>query len=666
MDEVINQFRKTLDNAQNILLVTHKNMDGDGLASMLVMKDLLVKFGKQVTSFSADQVPESFSFLPGVSSVVSTLPSSNDFVVSLNCKTTQIEKVRYSQDGSQLNIVVTPKNGTLYSEDLTSYKALSKYDLIIVLDSGDLEHLGKIYEENTDMFFSTPVVNIDHHISNSGFGQLNIVDVTVASTTHIVYEIIKQLVDNVQEFMTPEIATLLLTGLIVDTGSFQHANTSPRSLEFAADLIEYGAKQQEIIQNIYKTKPLSTLKLWGRILTKIKEDKIRKIVWSTITKSDLLETGATPHEAEGLIDELMTNAPGAEIVVLLKDSFDGVMSVSLRSTSVTIDTLPISRHFGGGGHKQASGFKQTGSDFHKFETDVIEFIESYQVNRLCLSSEEIQEFNELNNKPHVDHNESKTSSDETIMTNDQASKRDLLMEMSHSFGGASKDTKVQETTVIPDLEGHIMKSSKDLSIQGKETENVNELMDEEEKNPKTQNEDLEEGVKNEATKKEVVKKESKLIKEDKTKSSTHKPKSTVKPKAIKKAAPKKVEVKKEEKIVEETKKSEAQKQDILDVEPQNNPVQTQQAATSHPGQSETQGDLASQAQQTTTQGDTSSQTQATATQGDANQTQQITKEQAVQYSQYYAAQLQNMDPNSQAYADNYSYYQYYAQLAQTL
>ena len=388
MQEQIIQLKNLLRDKKNILLLTHHKIDGDGLASMLIVSRLLKNQGKQVTAFSGDEIPSIYHFLPGISSITPDLRQSNELIISLTGQNLEIDKLKYSLEDNRLNIIVTPKNTDFLPENLSMQKGRGDYDLIMVFDSGDLEHLGKFYEDYTDLFYSTPIVNIDHHITNTAFGHLNIVDTVAASTTQIVAQLLPAFSDDFK--WDEDLATLVLTGLIVDTGSFQHTNTSPQALEMAADLIEKGARQQEIIQNIYKTKKLSTLKLWGRVLAKIEEDPIHRLVWSSITKEDLQETGATPEEAEGLIDELMTNAPGAEIVALIKNSLDGLMSVSLRSTSIAIDTLPIANRFGGGGHKQASGFKQKGSNFNLFVAEVIDFMEKYQAERLNLKPEDIQ------------------------------------------------------------------------------------------------------------------------------------------------------------------------------------------------------------------------------------------------------------------------------------
>ena len=106
--------------------------------------------------------------------------------------------------------------------DVSFQHGMNKFDLIFVMDTGNLEHLGALYEDNVEMFFNTPVINIDHHASNTDFGQVNMVDVNASSTTEVLYEFFDYLEKKTnKKFITEDIATLLLAGIITDTGSFQ-------------------------------------------------------------------------------------------------------------------------------------------------------------------------------------------------------------------------------------------------------------------------------------------------------------------------------------------------------------------------------------------------------------------------------------------------------------
>ena len=150
---------------------------------------------------------------------------------------------------------------------------------------------------------------------------------------------------------------MLLTGIITDTGSFQHSNTSPEAFEVAAELLDRGARQQEIIKHLFKTKSLATLKLWGKVLSKITYEESSKLVYSTISLADLSETGAKSDDSGGIIDELMSNAPASEVVMLLKEKEPGFLSGSLRAPGNIADVSEIAGIIGGGGHKKAAGFE---------------------------------------------------------------------------------------------------------------------------------------------------------------------------------------------------------------------------------------------------------------------------------------------------------------------
>ncbi|MCK5617190.1 hypothetical protein KAR91_85795, partial [Candidatus Pacearchaeota archaeon] len=190
-----------------------------------------------------------------------------------------------------------------------------------------------------------------------------------------------------KKFITEDIATLLLAGIITDTGSFQHANTSPHSMETASKLLDLGARQQEIIKNIYKTKKLSTLKLWGTILSKVQVDPVHRMVWSTISKEDLQDAEATGEETEGIIDDLLTNAPGVEIIFLIKEN-PAYTSISMRSTTNAADVGKFCAETDGGGHVRAAGFKiGDGRPFDQAVSTAVDLVRKFQAERLNIHPE---------------------------------------------------------------------------------------------------------------------------------------------------------------------------------------------------------------------------------------------------------------------------------------
>lgn len=376
-NDVLSLLRK----ANHVLVLPSSPIDGDSIGSALSLYLALQKMGKKVTVVAEEAVPASYSFLPEITAILHELSVVRDFVVTLDCRDQQPKSVRHEIHGNKINIFVTLEKGSLTREQISLSHGAAPFDCIVTVDGGDHSQFGKIYEDFTELFHLAPVINIDHHASNTGFGKINFVDIMAASTTTLILPIIEELAPNL---MDPDIATLLLAGLITDTGSFQNSNTTPDSFEFAAKLIGYGARQQEIIRHIYKTKKLSTLRLWGRTLTKIQYDEKHRMVWSVLTAKDFAEIGSSPDETEGVIDELMSNAPGAEIIFLLKEKGPNEVSGSMRTITPTIDASELAALFGGGGHVQAAGFQMHGKTIAEAEQEVAGKLREFQEKRLRL------------------------------------------------------------------------------------------------------------------------------------------------------------------------------------------------------------------------------------------------------------------------------------------
>jgi len=381
-----------INDHDRILIMPSSPPDGDSLGSALALYLLLKKIGKEVTVVCADPVPESFKFLPTSNVISNQFAASSDFIVTLDCSRAQIADIQTKIENDKVNIVITPKSGNLSERGVSFSYGATNYELIIVVDTGDLQQLGRFYEDNTDLFTRIPVINIDHHTSNSQYGKINLVDIMAPSTTEVIMYLIESF-PNGKELLDEDIATLLLAGIITDTGSFQNANTTPRAFAAASHLLGYGARQQEIVQHVYKTKNLSTLKLWGRVLSKIKTDEKFKMVWSTISQNDLMDTDSHQEETGDIIDELMTNAPGAEIVMLIKEKETGLVSVSVRTTHAGVDASALAEMFGGGGHTQAAGFRVKGKDIQSAEQEIVEKVKEFQGKRLFIPEEEIEATN---------------------------------------------------------------------------------------------------------------------------------------------------------------------------------------------------------------------------------------------------------------------------------
>jgi len=298
------QVVEMLKTKQRILLLTHKNPDGDAIGSILALYLSLKKLGKDVVAVCNDPAPSVFEYLPQIKKISQNFSTGRDFVISLDVSQVKADKVMYKVVGDKLNIIVTPATGNFTKEMVTAADGSFNFEAVVVLDSTDLERIGSPYEKNPEIFYEIPVINLDHHAGNDQFGKINLVDMTATSTSEVFVSVLEALTGD-PKFIDEDIATALLTGIITDTNSFQNNNTTPKSLTVAAQLVAFGARQQDIIKYIYKTKPLSTLRLWGRALSNLRDERGDHFVWTQIYKKDYLECVAAETESSGVIDELL-------------------------------------------------------------------------------------------------------------------------------------------------------------------------------------------------------------------------------------------------------------------------------------------------------------------------------------------------------------------------
>lgn len=355
------QASELIKSAQSVLLVGHKNPDGDALGSILALKIVLEKMGKVVTAVTSDAPNRIFEFLPKISEIKRKIEGASDFIISLDVSKVEIAKIGYKKEDQEkkVNIVISPReSGRFTSQDVSFPQTKPKFDLIISVDTPNLERLGEIASP-ADIFYETPLINIDHHPSNEKFGKINLVELVATSTSEILVSLFESLSKD-NQVIDAEVATCLLTGLIYDTSSFQNVNTTPKSLTIAAQLVAAGARQQEIVKNLYKTKSMETLKLWGLVLTKVQEDKVHRFLYSSISREELEKTGADESALSGVVDELLKSATDVDFAMLLSER-QGFVHGSLRSIAKGVNVARIAESFGGGGHEVAAAFRLEGS-----------------------------------------------------------------------------------------------------------------------------------------------------------------------------------------------------------------------------------------------------------------------------------------------------------------
>lgn len=315
-NDIEQQVFDNLNKARRILVVLPQNPNGDALGSGLALNNFLKKLEKETEIVSQAKDFGIFGFLPQIDLIKNTLAVSQSFVISVNTESVKLAELSYEVKDDRVDIFLKPKNDKFSSKEISFGNARFPYDLIITLDAPSLEHLGEIYEKNTDLFFETTVINIDHHPNNEHYGQINLVDLTATSTS----EILATLIDNFEEnLIDKDIATNLLTGIIVETNSFQHVKTTPRAFLRASSLIAKGGDHQQIVRELYKTKQIAVLKLWGRALARLKELKEYSLAYSLVNQGDLLKSGAEKHDLLQVMRELVANLAGRKIILFIAE-----------------------------------------------------------------------------------------------------------------------------------------------------------------------------------------------------------------------------------------------------------------------------------------------------------------------------------------------------------
>jgi bifunctional oligoribonuclease and PAP phosphatase NrnA len=291
--------------ARRVLVLAKDNPGHDEGASALALFLWLKRQGKErVDIYFPESATHRFHALPGASDARNTIQAADQFIIQINVAKTKAKELSYDLKGSILEIKIKPEGGNFTQKDVSFAESLFGYDLIIVVGAAELGALGDVFEKNRELFFNTPIINIDRQTRNVRFGQVNAINLNSTSLAEMVYVLIGPEV-------TPDIAQCLLTGIIAATNSFQTPQVTPETLKLASDLIVAGAKQQEIVNHLYRTKDLAKLKVWGRVLSRLQQiDK--RIVYSDLKKEDI-EGGNI--DLPGLVDDLVLASPEADVVL---------------------------------------------------------------------------------------------------------------------------------------------------------------------------------------------------------------------------------------------------------------------------------------------------------------------------------------------------------------
>lgn len=314
----MNKIIDKINESSEIGISFHVSPDGDSVGSALALKEALISMGKNAYIMSKETVPYNLKFLP------------NSNII----------------DGSTL-------------------KVLPSTDLVIILDCGDFKRINA----ELDMLNKTyTLINIDHHLSNEQYGDLNYVDSNSSSLGEILFDLINKLEVKISKNM----ATCLYTSIISDTGSFRYSSTTNHTHNIAGELIKTGIDFSRIHRKIFDDKEFSMLKLTGKALNSM-ELVSNKISVIKLTNNDYIEYGIDPSVNTSDIIALGLEVNSAEVAVLLKESGNNI-KISLRAKD-NADVRKIAEKFGGGGHKKASGLTINNTNMDNAVKLVIEEIE---------------------------------------------------------------------------------------------------------------------------------------------------------------------------------------------------------------------------------------------------------------------------------------------------
>jgi bifunctional oligoribonuclease and PAP phosphatase NrnA len=290
--------------ARNVLAVGHENPDADTLGSTLAVCRLVEHAGGRATAVFADPIPPIYDFVADVG------------------------RARTDPDPD------------------------AAYDLLVVSDCAGLDRIGAVRERHTELFERLPRVVIDHHASNGPSGPADWVEPRSAATCEMTALLAARLGVPLTEG-DGALAGQLMAGIVMDTATFAHPNTTPRTLVVSAALVEAGAPLSDISRRLYRTKPEAQLRLFGRALGRLATDADGRIIHTSLFDADLEATGAIPAHTEGIID-LLAQAENADVAIVFKEAGPATR-VSVRTRPGGVDATVLTGAFGGGGHARAAG-----------------------------------------------------------------------------------------------------------------------------------------------------------------------------------------------------------------------------------------------------------------------------------------------------------------------
>jgi bifunctional oligoribonuclease and PAP phosphatase NrnA len=305
MTDVCQQIAELLRSQNSFLVLAHYRPDGDAVGSQLALTILLKNLGKQVEAWNDDEVPAKFRFLP------------------------------------QSNLITRPPAEP------------KDFDVVIAIDTSTWQRVGSAAQRiRARKYF----VNIDHHVSNENFAEINWIVPGAPASGQIAFDLIKR--GGFQ--LTRDIAACLFAAISTDTGSFSYGSTTAESLRAAAELVDTGINVGEICRHVYESYPYARLMLLQKALAQLQLADRKRVAYTWVTTEMFEESGAKREDTEGLIDYARA-IDGVLVAILFEETTEpGKTRISLRSKHPKLDVNSVARRFGGGGHREAAGARITG------------------------------------------------------------------------------------------------------------------------------------------------------------------------------------------------------------------------------------------------------------------------------------------------------------------
>ncbi len=285
--------------SKRFLISTHRNMEGDAIGSMLAMAELLKRAGKKVILFPPEDMPDTYKFLPGAA------------------------KVKLMSNIKDID-----------------------YDVACLLDCTDIERIGSV---KVGICLTRPILNIDHHISNTYFGSINWVEPNMSSSGEQIYHLFRKMSIPINK----RVALYIYIAMLTDTGSFRYSNTTADTHRIIAELMQYGIDAVDIYRKVYEGVPRSSLTLLASALSTLDTAKNGEIAWVHVSKAMLSSHKAGIEETQDFVN-FPRSIKGVKIALAFREARKGLVKVSLRSNE-GVDVNRLAKQFNGGGHSSASG-----------------------------------------------------------------------------------------------------------------------------------------------------------------------------------------------------------------------------------------------------------------------------------------------------------------------